>query len=315
MIILNPYDTSYGSLISIDKTIEDLKKFIAIKRSDVLNYEYRNTENVKFIFVTGKDEYEKELPYWEHPLVFKDMDGVYAICTDLRKYVTIKDDDFISLEEVIRDKNSVEFLIARSIVISDFIEKNIGTYKIYFNDIAGSFSVWLSSAINNIVALSPIEKVEVEIALNFYYHSLFYNEWNEDVIESISGNISHTKLSMPVNMKLVKSISSKLPEEVIGIQSMAEFIKAVLPENKQLLIDDTAILNTITNAWYGPGNSETIIMSLEHAPTWMALLYINVENKSFKRTRIAMMLDKYKRKFKFDNYIKKIDEVIENKKM
>jgi len=34
-------------------------------------------------------------------------------------------------------------------------------------------------------------------------------------------------------------------------------------------------------------------MSLEHMPTFIAMLYINIADKTYKRTRLASMLDKY----------------------
>jgi hypothetical protein len=65
-------------------------------------------------------------------------------------------------------------------------------------------------------------------------------------------------------------------------------------------------MNSLSSIWYGHGTSETINISLEHPPTWIALLYTVFSSRSYKKTRLSMLLDKNKKNIDPDIVVKTI---------
>lgn len=312
MLRKSPYDTTYGEMINTSKIVKELVKYIGYTTNKNLNYEYENTDGTNVVFILGVDEDEKNLPLWEHPLVFNDINNRNTIAVDLRKFVRKIDEQPLTIGEVTKDSSSVHFLVARTLLTMDYCDGNFGFFRAFNKPTAASFSFVLSYMINTIVGLNPVEKVHVEIALAHYINMLMSDsEQKEDIVHAVVAKISNMKLSVPVNKKSIEAVMGKIEHNVNDIDDLMANVKAVLPDEKKELVDTNTLVNVISNIWYGPGNSETVVMGLEHLPTWIALTYVNVADKSFKRTRLATMLDKHSRQMDakqfekdFSNYMK-----------
>lgn len=312
MIKLSPYQTTYGEMVNTSKLVKDLVKYLASTRNTNLNYEFQNTSECKLVFILGIDQEEKDLPLWEHPLVLKDLNNNNVVAVDLRKFVKKIDEQPMSVTEIIKDPSSVNFLIVNALTTMDYVDGNFGYFRDYTKAMATSFSYVVSHLVNSIVGLNPVEKVYVEIVLAHYVNMLLSDTSDKsDLVPSLIARISNMKLSIPVNKKSVEVVMGKINHDVSDIDDLMDNIKIVLPEEKRTLIDVNALINVISNIWYGPGNSETIVISLEHLPTWLTLVYTSIADKGFKRTRLAMMLDKFSRQIgskefekDFGNYVK-----------
>lgn len=313
MLMKSPYETTYGQMINTAKLQKDLVKYIGYTRNNNLNYEYHNTDGTNLVFILGVDADEQELPIWEHPFLFNDINNKPTVAVDLRKFVKKVNEQPMTIEEVIKDSGSVQFLILNALLTTDYRDGNFGYFRTFNKPVATSFSYVMSHMVNSIVGLNPVEKVHVEIVLAHYINMLLTDSSEkEDMVHQIVARISNMKLSVPVNNKSIEAVMLKIEHNVSDFDGLMENIKTVLPEEKRDLIDVNSFINVISNIWYGPGNAETVVMSVEHLPTWMTLAYINVADKSFKRTRLATMLDKHSRQldakqFEKDmlNYIKK----------
>lgn len=312
MLRKSPYETTYGEMINTNKIVKELVKYIATTQNRNLNYEYENTNDTNVVFILGVDEEERTLPLWEHPLVFKDLNNQNTIAVDLRKFMKKVTEQPLTIAESIKDPSSVNFLVARTLLTMDYCDGNFGLFRSFNKTSVTSFSYVLSYMINSIVGLNPVEKVHVEIALAHYMNMLLSDSENkEDIIHSVVAKISNMKLSVPANKKSIENIVKKLDHDACDINGLLNNIRAVLPDEKKELVDANTLINVISNIWYGPGNAETVVISIEHMPTWIALTYVNVADKSFKRTRLATMLDKHSRQLDakqfekdFSNYMK-----------
>jgi len=299
-----PYNTSYGELITTDNIEKELMRYLVIADKN-LNYEYTQPDMVKVIFITGKNDDEKALPLWEHPLVFKDTKDNLIVATDLRKFLNNPTEDLLNISDVIRDKPGVEFSILRTLLTAVYAGDESGSIKSIEKNAVGGFSYWLANSLAASILLDPGEKVKTEVAIQHFYYMVGVNGTpDESSINASINKIANAKLSLPININTVKSIVHELKSDVSTIEDLSNNIKIVLDESKANMIDTSTIINTISNSWYGPGGTDTIIISLEDHPTWLAMMYSASSNKSYKRTRLATILDKAKTKIKLQDFIK-----------
>jgi len=310
MLIIDPYKTTFGSLISTNKIREQLVKYLSI--NNTLSYEYVSNSDAKLAFITGYNADEREIAILDHPMVITNLYDIKFVVIDVRKYIKTADEKPENLADIAKDKNSLEFLALRGELIRDFASENIGLHRGILKNIASALASIVTTAVNGVVMLDPVEKAKVEIAVTYYANCMTVPEDDvHDMLSSIKARTGKSSYSLKMTNKMVGQIIDALPEEIENIESMIECIRKVLPEGKRELINTDVVVNILANSWYGPGNGETVIMAIENIPTLMSLVYTNISNKSYKRTQIASIIDKNKRMISvsqvekhFDNYIK-----------
>ena len=318
MLIIDPYSTSYGKLINKDKISKELTKYLITTRNGNFNYEYQNIEENDIVYILGFDQNEQDLPMFTHPIVFKDMKEREHIGIDLRKYVKFIGEQPLNIEEVYKDSAGCKFLITSSIVISDFLAEHLEEYRKIFKSVTSAYAVLVSNIVDMVIKLNPLEKYDLEIAIAYYANLLLVSTKNiEEFRDSIIARLNNTKFSLPNNKKHIETIVINL-EKIIteySIVGLINVIKAILPEEKAELINESIFVNMLSNLWFGPGNNETIIMALECMPLWIALVYSCVDDVTFKRSKLSTIFDKYSKNIDSKELVKTMELIIKSRRL
>ena len=313
--MFEPYRTTYGSLITIDKTKQELTKYLTTADINALEYEYPTNGDVRSVYITGYDEAERDLPSFEHPMLITLLSGVRVVVSDMRRYLTHTDVQEARLVDITKDKNSVDFNIIRALLITDFINGNIGQHRSVFAPSTTAMGVWLSGMIGTTVLLDPLESFAVEICASYYANTLYYPvgaaEENKD---AIAARVLNSKHAYTISRKAVKEITDQYNfDHTSKLNELVDNLGIVLPEEKAQFVTVDSIIAAMGNVWFGPGGSETPIMALENMPTWLALVYSSITNRSYKKSRIGTLLNKHARTIDskkvaqhFDNYLEEI---------
>lgn len=295
MIISDPYLTTYGKLFNKEKIVKDIQKYlISIGRTD-LSYEYNTGNEIKLVIITGCTKDEQELAIFNYPIVMKDIKNNTIIAIDLKKYVKDTNDYPINVSDIFKDKSSCEIYINMAIIMSEFLTENFATYRKLYSNIAGAYSSFLTYLIATAIPLSIAEKLDVEIAMN-YYANLLLTPGNkyEDYKDSIIARMSNSKFSLPVNRKIIQPVVDKLPLEQIelNITTIIDIIHSVLPPEKSSLINEKIIISLLGNMWYGINASDLLLIGLESMPIWITVIYYALSDNTYKRTKFTNILEK-----------------------
>ena len=312
MLIRNPYDTTYGKMISIEKTAHELYKYYDNNKRVDLSYEVIGSNACKLVFITGYTREETELPVWDHPLFYK---GILFV--DMRKYLRLPPArDGISgiekqerMEPMFRDQASCKFLVTSAITISQLATEDIAPYRPILGNINSSFGMLMGYCCDLIIKLNPVEKLSIEIAGAFYSGLQFvYTPDYNGYAQSIIGRIVNGKLSLKPDFKMVeKVVDGMLSTDLeCNIGSFVRSLAKVIPQEKAELITEASLLTVLSNIWFGPGNTPTIIMSLECPGLYIPLLYSCLNDNTYKKTKLSTILNMYKRSLESDEIIKNL---------
>lgn len=312
MVNIDPYLTSYGKLINIENLKKELQKYV-ISNDSNLNYEYANEEGSKLVFITGYNSEEKDLALFEHPVMIKDIRGDNIICIDVRKYVRQHNEQALYLKDIVKDSSSFNFLVIRAITMTDYVNGHYGVYRPVYKNYTVGYSHLIANIINAIVGLNPVEKVNVELATAFHFNTLITDSEVTGRDGAIIARLEQCKFSLPVTKKTIALTISHLDSSDRTIEGLITNIKKVLPEEKGMLITKGVVINMLANIWYGAGGSETVLMSLENVPTWLALMYCATVDKTYKRSRLATILEMNSRKTNIDEVEKFMSNYIKSK--
>lgn len=302
-MIINPYDTTYGSLINIGKVKKSVSEYIITTRLRNLNYEFTEEDGVRLVFLTGCTPEEKEIPTFDHPIITEDRKGK-IVTTDLRKYMRSIDEQPLYLFEASKDVAALTFLISRAMFTAGFLTGNYGIYRKFFKSAITSYADLISHAIDVIVKLNPLELYKVKLTAGWFAYTLFVDDDVEDYGGMIEAMLGNCKLGIGSNKNVIKEVVSIMNDMryTPTIGDLVTRIKAILPEDKQVVISVDILVNVISNLWYGHGGSETMIISIEHMPTWLALSSTALGDNTYKRTRLSAILSKFSKDIGSDYY-------------
>lgn len=320
-IFISPYHTTVGSVLQVEKIRMALLKYVSTTKNTLLNYEFISggieSEHVKvpqFIIIAGIDADEKELPIFDHPMIIRDIKGNECVCVDVRKYVRSVTDQPADILPLAKDLGSVMFIILRGLITVDFLAGK--QYHLSGNKVIGAaYGMFMGNIINSIIGLNPIEKMNVDIVAAFFANMQFYpNKDLNSMVEDIIGRVANSDFTMKLQIKYVNDLISKINVNARTIAELTENIKIAVGNGKESLIDKSSILSRLAGLWFGPGDNNSLAIGLEHMPTWIALLYATCADRNFKKSRLAIMLDKNSRQIKPAEFEKYINSYIAERK-
>lgn len=311
-MIINTYETTYGRVLNISKLITSLQEYLIKTNLKNLNYEYPINEDVRLVFITGCNSDEKEITPFNHPVIVSDR-GRPTVCCDVRAYLTKQEEQPLNLNDVTRDKGNLEFCAYRSVITADYLAGNIGLYKRYIKSVVSAYALFTSYVIDSIIKLNPGERSNIELASAYFaLHNFIPNDELKDPSSKslndnmLKANLGRIKIGYPVNGKYIDEVFGTLQSvEYTGtIDNLLDYLKVAIGNEKKELINKNAFISVISNMWFGHGGPETMIMSLEHMPTWISLLYSATTNTIFKRSRFSTVLFKFSKQIDIPVFVK-----------
>lgn len=290
------YDDSYKTVIGSafnTKNIELAIKECIIK--DQIDYVNLNVnKNGKFIpiFITGIFGGESKIPLFTHPLAIFNFNHKNYLCTDLRLF--IRDTTTVSeVENNIKNRTEYNFAKSRAILNLLWLNDDVLNIKNTLSFASGIFSAWLADVISKAYALDYKDRTTISIITSFYYQTLFENKKVFD---------EESKQKMAVHtINVTKSPGSYVLEVFDQIQTMEDIEDycrniSTIVENVRLKVFNLAVLLTIIkSSWYGTNAKEILSIALEHPPTWSAIVYTALNERSYKNSiiyRLAEQLGK-----------------------
>lgn len=276
---------------------ESLEKIIR----EPLNYEITDELDVKLDFITGYNEDEKKLPVFDYPVIVTDYKGVKHIVSDLRKYCRVMTEKPIELADVLNNKAGGKFVINRAIMNLKLVREELGSFKTSQNSLTTFFAMVVRSAIGQIVSITPRDTVIIEVLSAVYLTNKFAYRFSKSEREGIyAGRTSQLNLSFGhPKPKDVQGILKDVDTEMSTFDDLIKQIIVAVPDLNSRLTTNSIVVAT-SNWWYGPGGISTMASHFEHLPTLLALYYAAVTDGTYKRNKLAMIANKYKKKINTD---------------
>jgi len=306
--MLKPYATTYGSLLNIAKLEKALLMYINTADLNELEYEYVSEGDSRSIFITGYNDEEQELPAFEHPIVLTTLKGHTVTISDVRRYVRPVKELPARLSDIVKDVNSLEFIVLRNILTKDFVNNDISKYSAVFKPATSGMGLWLSSMVNTAILLDPVESFNIEIIASVYANTLLYNQNETDTI--IARVISSKHVYKFSKNDIKKLAYSYVVTDDGGLEELILNLQNAIPPEKAEFITIDSLIGVLGNIWHGPGGAETPIIALEHMPTWLSLMNSSITNRSYQKSRIGMLLDKHKRVIDAKAFAKHFENIL-----
>lgn len=317
MLVINPYETSYGKTIYKDKIKQEFVKYLITTDVNDLSYGLNLGSDTKYVFITGRNKDEQELPPLVYPLITQDIKNKTNIVVDLRKFCkdTKEITETSALKDILKDKPNGEFYINTALIMSDFLEEDMSAYRKVFPNITGGYSAIVASIVNACVPLSVLERAYIEVGSNYWANLLLCT--SRDYVDyqgAIASRIANSRLSIPVDLKFVKQVINeiRLPEK-LDIYGLVDICKQLISEDKRTLIDSKVYISLIANMWFGVNSLDLLAASQESIPLWISIMYSSLSNLAFSKARVSQILDKNSKMVDTKDFVKHIETHLKEK--
>jgi hypothetical protein len=278
------YETTIGSAVAMTAVDKAIQSGFVLNSVDDATLGIITSLGIFPYFLTGQHASDEKVPLFTHPRIVKGVKGEVYLCGDLRQVVKPGGaNDRTAL--VIR--NQTEYVFART---------RLGLNLLWLVDpplvlknalpLAGTvFSAWLSGSLARRYALNPGDQLRLAVLSHIYYQNLF-----------LPGECVDSAIWDAVVVQVVKATRAP-PELVYSILESIESLGTIsqlctaaqkLTDNIRLRELNIGVLVTLLGtSWFGLNAKEIIAAALEHPPTWMALVYIVLFEKTFKNSMLA----------------------------
>lgn len=300
-------DTTGARALYSKQTELTLSKFI-ITDGKHLSYEYADSDECRLVFITGKNEAEKELPPLYFPYYIENLSGVNYLVTDLRPFVKVKDDSFTDLKDVVKNRDDFNFTVNRTIFYMLYLTEPDKVTQ-FSNTVTIAFVKTIAFLLNNIFRLDSIEFSDIAVVSAYYYLCVTYPD---ESVTDITGRLTPLlkKSERIKDSNYIRSVIDKLDGKVETLAQYVEALKTVVESGKLDNLSANTLLSAGGAIYNGTYNTINMAIAFEHYPTMVAILHDVVVNKFTKKSRLGIVVKNFNTILQVSKFEKSISAII-----
>lgn len=299
MILTEPYEFKTFKLLNNTQTIFNINKYITIdyafiREKEKIKIKAFENDYIKLtpVILYGLSDVEKDITPFNHPIINKE--GKW-IALDLRNIVKMTAD---KENFEIRNDSEYHLSLQRFILTGMWaVGKQNSLYSLKFPHFC--FASWLSENLTKKFGLDLNNQLQLRILSLIYYSKLFTDNYSEDDFGKLIVRLKED-IMVP---KLIEEVYEKIGE----LENIDDFCKAcynVTGNIRLKNLDLNVLINTLANNWIGLNGKELVLLSLEHPPTWISLVFAALTKRSFSKNFIGTIVEKLNRKGAGDDFLK-----------
>lgn len=285
------YDTTLGSAFQTKLLTTSIKEAIITDGIELNTLGIIPSDQISALFILGVYPSESNIPMFAHPLLVEHDKKTY-LCSDVRLFVKTGGQDFGGNKNPV-PKNQVEFNFVKSRTVLNLAWLSGSQYAMKNSLGFGAtvYAMWLSEVISKRFALDPRDQLILSVIAHYFFQSLHYSEDinNEDTKQLFT---VHTMKATKASSQIVFDVFDKLGP-MSNLDEFCQNVRAVL-ENIRLKDFNAGTLITTTGmSWFGTNAKEILAIALEHPPTWYAIVYSSLEERTYKNSMIARVAERF----------------------
>lgn len=297
MTIFNTaYDTTIGSTVTTKPIIAKIEEAMVRDAIYFTTENFLQTDSLSSFILKGKYPSENHIPMFTHPILIPNYKEKQYLVYDARTLFSKDSEGGM----YVRSDTEKKFMDDRMVLLMAWLKGNKIDLLNNLNAAAVIFAAWISDTISKRYALDPADQMKLTIIAHLYYQMLFH-DGNELTSERKDKFSLHTMRATKAPGNLINDVIDKI-ESLGNIHDLCESIKKVL-DNVRLNDFSAAMLITITGtSWYGINPKELLSVALEHPPTWCAIVHSAMTERSFKKSQIALVTERFARSRGIEEY-------------
>lgn len=321
----NPYDTpTFGQSFKPEDISSEIQKAIAneeLKNEfDIVQIAFRCgsspncPKTVNPLCIVNNDGYSKKIRSFFAPLIVFYKDSVYIV-SDYRLLVT-KNQDFTGSGTIsIKSGKIPDFNLYKDLQTIGELTYIGASLKSLASIPQKVFSMWLAVSISRRYSLDFKDQYILNVIFGVWFNSLFIDQETfkgeplDELLMGLLSNPNHDR-------ELLSAIKTTLEDgfKLATINDAIDLSKKFV--TNLTYIGDfnlNVLMSLISNTYYSLNGKELIAMSLEYPGIFMAILYNVVTDKTFKKSVLMTIAEKFSRKQELTTFIEQYSFMVKSK--
>lgn len=309
MIFADSYETTVGSAFVTKNIVTAIKQAIIHDNVSSVDLNVRSYGITKPAFITGVFSSESDIPLFTHPItVITDKKEKYLF-TDLRLFLK-KDALLEDIEKGIKNLTEYNFAKSRGILNLLWLNDGVDHLRLNFAFASKVFSYWLAETISKTYSLDFKDQTIINIISSVYYQSLFMEEDTFD--EATKQKMAvHTINATQAPSDLVFGVLDNVTR-IHDIKDYCELVKTVSENIRLKDFNLAALLTILRNSWYGTNAKEIVSVALEHPPTWIAVVYVALSERTYRNSLIYKIAERVGKRGLADEFMVNYKHLIQD---
>ena len=280
------FKTAYDTTACAGLILDDVRE--KVKEAVILGQIQQNEDGIYEI--TGSQSFVREIPSFFHPILV-DLgahSGGEVLVIDSRPYYRAAS---YNQSAMITDAAGHSVLLMRAKLTKVFIGDFRRSMQAFSTVPVSVYSAMIADAISYRLMTSPSEYMTIRIIAAMFYTSLFSEDvdtTSQSFIDQISLQLNRS-LSIPA--RDIRDVAEKIPFKLTDITSFCDAVKELVPNSRIKNLNFVTLATMLGGMWFGPQARELVNVSLEHPPTFIALVYKAYNDRSFRKSRLGSLLD------------------------
>jgi hypothetical protein len=241
---------------------------------------------------------DKDIPVFPHPITLNDPNRGKKVVVDLRSYGRMirVQEDRVQIEPY----GGASLSVNRAILQYFWSEDTARTVEGLSNLPVAVYSRWLSEQIIRGLAVEEVQHHRLRVVFAYFYYALFAGDKG---------------FPRPLAMALAGKISDNIGvSQSLVLEYLPETIPTTVPELVALLsngdyglrlqnLNVGTFYTTTTKGFFGVFRpDEVLAAAIEYPPTFLAILYAVVNDRSFVKTNLTQAAKPFDRKGAFKDF-------------
>lgn len=297
-----PYQTTIGRLYKPDEYTRGIKKaMVELPLSPVATAAGSVIRNT--YYVTPREEHE-DVPNFKE-FINLGTDDKPELVIDSRQYMRYDDKTGATR---LYAANDWQLQCIRLALTLQLINKDEGLASFArFTDLPCQvFTDWVSGTLVSRYSLRPESEMIVRVIACLYYQAMINPELRVPGEDRLAFAPIIARLTY-VPLNIVMDLLDEDVEGSIGkLENANDLAIQVSSKSRALSMGSLKFADLhhlLRTTWFGTNSVELVGMSLEHLPTWLAVLYTAVSDKSFRKSKITEIAEKVGRGNLIRNFI------------
>jgi truncated hemoglobin YjbI len=171
------------------------------------------------------------------------------------------------------------------------------------------FAAWISENITKKFMLDPRESIMLQIYAAFYYYSLFLDQHHLSESDKHRAVAAITK-STGINATDVVKVVEHFETPVQDAEEFCKLAQEVVQSIRLTQLNIGVLYAILGGTWY-TNAKEIIAVATEHPPTWLALIAMAVQDRTYHNTAINRLLERLDRKDKGVGFLRALKVTLE----
>lgn len=285
------YETTAGLIFPSHKLEAALKEAMVTTNLSSQTFGVSPCEETHLVFVAGLEAGESHIPAFAHPYLIENFKSKRYLVADIRDFKN-NAAPYMSMDTFEDSvKNRTEYMLVKNRAILDlkWVSGKQPTLRSKFSFAGNIFAAWISQAVSKVYNLDFQDQRTIMAIALYYYHTLFTEQKRLEE-KSLEIAVIHTIKATKMPEREIMDIFNEMPE-VDSIDSLCQGIREIVKNVRLQDFNTTLLVSMVKNSWYGANASMMLAVALEHPPTWIAIVFAALTEKTYKSSALYRLIE------------------------